>query len=48
MSDQSGGSEHYAPGSVKAPRPTTLVEVKDNKLTKRKVDGEAKDVAQPK
>ena len=48
MSDQSGGSQHYAPGSVKAPRPTTLVEVKDNKLSKRKVDGEVKDNPQPK
>lgn len=46
--DQSGGAQHYPPGAVKAPRPTTIVEVNDNKLTKKKVDGEPQNKPQPK
>jgi hypothetical protein len=42
-----GGKTHYPSGGKKAPRPTTLIEVKDLKLTTKKVDGEVKANPQP-
>lgn len=38
---------HYPPGAMKAPRPTTIISVKDNELKKTKVDGEVKSLPQP-
>ena len=44
----SDNQTHYGPGVKKNPRPTTFIGVKDNKLSKDKVDGEVKAHPQPK
>lgn len=42
-----GGSMHYPKGAKKAPRPTQIICVDNNKLTTKKVDGEVKNHPQP-
>lgn len=42
-----GGSMHYPAGGKKAPRPTQIMTVNDNKLSTKSVDGETKDNPQP-
>lgn len=42
-----GGETHLPPGVVNNPRPTTIISVKNNELTKTKVDGTVKNLPQP-